>query len=75
MVSDSWDGLAEFFAPGEEILLASTPEDVVAALELSDAELSRIGRAARERALASHTADHRASELVALLEAAPAVEA
>jgi spore maturation protein CgeB len=75
ILSDTWEGLADFFVPGEEILLASTPDDVVAAMELSDAELGRIGRAARERALADHTAGHRAAELVALLEAALAVEA
>jgi spore maturation protein CgeB len=75
ILSDTWEGLERFFVPGEEILLASTPDDVADALELSDAQLGRIGRAARERALAEHTAGHRAAELVALLETSPAVEA
>jgi spore maturation protein CgeB len=75
ILSDTWEGLDLFFVPGEEILLASTPDDVADALELSDAQLGRIGRAARERALAEHTAGHRAAELVALLETSPAVEA
>jgi spore maturation protein CgeB len=75
VLSDVWEGLADFFQPGEEILLVSTPEDVVAAMELSDAELGSIGRRARERALADHTAAHRAAELVALLESAHTVEA
>jgi len=75
VLSDIWEGLADFFLPGEEILLVSGPEDVVAAMELSDADLVRIGRRARERALADHTAAHRATELVTLLEGALTVEA
>ena len=75
IVSDTWEGLEDFFVPGEEILLASGPQDVVAAMERTDAELSRIREAARERALADHTAEHRAAELVTLLDAARAVEA
>ena len=49
IVSDDWDGLDRFFAPGEEILLATDAGDVLAALALSDAELRRIADAARER--------------------------
>ena len=46
----------------------------MAALERSDEELSRIARAARERTLAEHTADRRASELIAAIEGAFAME-
>jgi spore maturation protein CgeB len=67
LVSDWWEGLDEFFTPGEEILVAQTSNDTVAALELSEAELNRISRAARERALAEHTARARAAELEQLL--------
>jgi spore maturation protein CgeB len=67
LVSDWWEGLDEFFTPGEEILVAQTSNDTVAALELSEAELNRISRAARERALAEHTASARAAELEQLL--------
>jgi spore maturation protein CgeB len=70
ILSDSWDGLDRFFRPGEEILLASTPEEALAALDLTDAELGRIARAARERVLAEHSSEHRARELVQLLESA-----
>jgi spore maturation protein CgeB len=70
ILSDRWDGLDAFFAPGREILLARNRRDVAQALELSDAELSRIGAAARERALAEHTAAHRARELMSLIESA-----
>jgi len=67
VVSDWWDGLDEFFVPDREILIARTTEDVLAVLDTSDAEMHRIGEAARARALADHTAERRADELVALL--------
>lgn len=67
VLSDSWAGLDQFFVPGEEILIGSTPEDSLAALERSDAELARIARAGRERTLAEHTAEARAAELETLL--------
>ena len=70
IVSDVFEGLDRFFAPGREILVAKSTADVLAALSLSDEELSRIGHAARERALEEHTADRRARELVAAVEAA-----
>jgi spore maturation protein CgeB len=70
ILSDEWDGLVEFFVPGSEILIVSSTEDVLAALDLSDRELARIGAAARERALSDHSADRRAAELVRLLSAA-----
>ena len=68
ILSDTWAGLETFFEPGLEILTAESTGDAVAALDLSDAELSRIAQAAREKALADHTAEHRASELLDLLE-------
>ena len=70
VVSDSWEGLSEFFEPGKEILIASSSSDVVNAITRSPEELRRIGRAARERVLSAHTAQHRSHELVQLLEAA-----
>lgn len=70
VVSDDWPGLSEFYRPGEEILLAHDTEDTLAAMDLSDAELKRIGEAGRARTLASHTSMHRARELLRLLEMA-----
>ena len=70
VVSDSWDGLADFFEPGREILVASSADDVVDALQVSRDELRCVGKAAREHALAEHTAAHRSRELVDLVEAA-----
>lgn len=71
VLSDDWEGLEAFFEPGREILIAHGTADVLAALDRSDAELQRIGRAGRERVLAEHTSDHRAGELLRLLEDAP----
>jgi spore maturation protein CgeB len=69
LLSDSWDGLDEFFEPGREILVAATAAEVLEALSMPRDELRRIGSAARERVLAEHTADHRSQELIHLLEA------
>jgi spore maturation protein CgeB len=70
VVSDSWEGLERFFEPGREILVASSAADVVDAITSGAKNLRRIGQAARERVLDSHTAEHRSRELVELLEAA-----
>jgi spore maturation protein CgeB len=75
ILSDDWPGLDAFFAPGQEILVARTPADTVDALARGDAELARLARAARERALVDHTAARRAAELVGLLEDARSVQA
>lgn len=68
IVSDWWTGLDTFFEPGKEILVARSEADALAALGADRAELARIGRNARERALDCHTAEARAKQLVALLE-------
>jgi spore maturation protein CgeB len=73
VLSDAWPGLDEFFTPGSEVLVARTSGDSVAAAGTGDAELARLGRAARERALTDHTAVRRAGELIALLEGALSV--
>ncbi|HEY3911119.1 MAG TPA: glycosyltransferase [Stellaceae bacterium] len=69
ILSDWWEGLDEFFDPGNEILIVRTTGDVLMALDLGDHELARIGAAARERALAEHTGDRRAAQLETLLQA------
>jgi spore maturation protein CgeB len=68
ILSDHWDGIERFFTPGVEILVARDGADALAALDRSDEELTRIGRAARERALGEHTADHRAIDFERALE-------
>lgn len=68
VVSDTWEGLADFFQPGAEILTAESTDDVARALDLSDAELRRVAAAARARVLTEHTGDARARALLAAVE-------
>jgi len=64
VISDTWDGLTNFFEPDEEILLAESPEDVILHLRGNSIPESRaIGRRARERVLAEHTGECRARTL------------
>jgi spore maturation protein CgeB len=74
VLSDTWEGLDQFFTPGSEILVAGTREEAIAALDRDDAELTRIARAARERTLAEHSSDRRAATLVSALERARSPE-
>jgi spore maturation protein CgeB len=68
VLSDEWEGLDTFFRPGEEILTAREPADVLEALAMPGEELAAIGRRARERTLAEHVAERRALELEDALE-------
>jgi spore maturation protein CgeB len=61
VLTDPWPGLEDFFTPGAEILLTSGADDTLASLDIDDAEIARLGRAARERVLDEHTSRHRAS--------------
>jgi len=70
VISDPWPGLQDFFEPGREIIVAQHPQDAVAALDLSDAQLARTARDARDRVLADHTSDRRAAQLERMLEEA-----
>jgi spore maturation protein CgeB len=67
IVTDAWEGLDRFFDLDREILVARSTDDVLRALALPDAAISAIGRQARQRAAAEHTARHRALELVRLV--------
>lgn len=68
LITDAWDGLAAFFEPGSEIVVAENANEVVAALGMDEAERLRLAARARERTLACHTAEMRARELERLLE-------
>ncbi|MBW3656152.1 MAG: glycosyltransferase [Gemmatimonadetes bacterium] len=68
VLSDAWEGLDSFFEPGREILIADGAAAATAALDLDSEEVRRLGRAARARVLRDHTSDHRARELLGLLE-------
>lgn len=64
VISDPWEGLETLFRPESEILIAATAEEVLTILrELPEHERLAIGRRARNRVLAEHTAVHRAAEL------------
>jgi spore maturation protein CgeB len=67
ILSDTWDGLGEFFDLGTELLCAQSTDEAIEAMSLPAAELARIGEAARKRVLKDHTAERRAEELVAFL--------
>lgn len=63
IVSDDWPGLGTIFRVGDEVLLAQTGSDVISLLsDAEDAQLRRIGQAARQRVLSEHTATRRAEE-------------
>ena len=68
ILSDSWRGIGDFLAPGREILLPESGEEVVEILSGTHPDDRRaLGAAARARVLAEHTADRRAEQLEALL--------
>ena len=67
IISDKWDGIEALFTPGQEIVLADDAGDVLAAL---NTVARPMGRAARARIEAAHSADHRAAELEAHLHEA-----
>ncbi|MVT50652.1 glycosyltransferase [Bradyrhizobium yuanmingense] len=68
LLSDDWPGIADFFAPGEEILIARDEHDALAALAMPDAELRRMALRAYDRTMDQHTSDKRARELISMLE-------
>ena len=67
LLTDSWQGLEQFFTPGEEILVADSTEEAIAAMELPQHTLARIANAGRERTLSDHTSAHRAQQLIDIL--------
>ena len=64
VVSEPFPGLESLFRPGEEVLIASTTEEVLAALDLPAEERAAIGLRARYRCLKEHTYAQRARELL-----------
>ncbi|MDB5641715.1 MAG: hypothetical protein JWN07_1032 [Hyphomicrobiales bacterium] len=67
IVSDDFPGLSDFFTPGEDIIVAHSAADTLAALDRDDAELAAIARRARARVLDEHTSRQRARELANLI--------
>ena len=79
LITDAWEGLEMFFAPGTEVLVAASGDEVAQHVRALDAARARaIGQAAYRRVLAEHTYAHRAAQLDEVLQgcpAAPALEA
>jgi len=68
LITDAWEGIDLFLAPGEEVLVARDGQDVAEHLGSLDPDRSRrIGEAARRRILAEHTYAKRAAEVDAVL--------
>jgi len=69
IISDRWAGIDDVFEPGEQIVLADSTEDVIAAL---GRDARSMGATARETVLAHHSAERRAEQLERDLAAARA---
>jgi spore maturation protein CgeB len=68
IITDEWEGIDSFFAPGREVLVATNGEEVARLLrELTASRAKEIGRAALERVLADHTYARRAIQVNAIL--------
>jgi spore maturation protein CgeB len=64
IISDYWKGLETLFQPGREILISDSARETLNAIQdLPERERAAIGRRARRRVLAEHTAEHRAVQL------------
>lgn len=69
LITDAWEGVDLFLAPGEEVLVADSGAQVVELLDGLSRERARaIGAAALARVRAEHTYAHRAAQLEAVLE-------
>jgi spore maturation protein CgeB len=69
LITDSWEGIEQFFEPGREILVADDGAAVAGyLLDLSPERAREIGGAAFRRALAEHTYAHRAEKVEDILE-------
>lgn len=63
IASDWWEGIEDFFKPGEEVIILKSTQDTIQLLNGYDnEELRRIGRRGRERILSCHTNRIRAAQ-------------
>jgi spore maturation protein CgeB len=64
LITDAWDGVDQFFTPEEEILMASSAEDVVAHLtRFNPRQAAAVGHSMMNRALRQHTYESRAKQV------------
>jgi spore maturation protein CgeB len=75
IISDDWPGIETIFTPGEELIIAKNANDVLHALrDLSNDAAREIGARARERVLAEHTSEQRATQLEQFIDAAASTD-
>jgi spore maturation protein CgeB len=69
LITDAWTGVDQFFVPGEEILVASSAEQIVDYLrKLSAGDAAQIGSNMRRRALQDHSYHLRARQFDEVLQ-------
>lgn len=69
LITDCWPGIDQFFEPDQEILIASSAEEIVEYLRrMSAVECRQIGNAMRGRALQEHTYRMRVQMVDAILQ-------
>ena len=70
LVTDAWEGIADFLEPGREVLVAEDGEAVARYLhDVGPERAAAIGARARQRLLRDQTYDHRALQVEQLLQA------
>lgn len=73
LITDAWEGVETFFAPGNEILVARSADDIVHILRNIAPQRARaVGEAMRARALREHTYSLRARQVHGILESVSA---
>ena len=71
LVTDSWEGVDTFLKPGEEVLVASSAEDMMRHVRfVAEEDAVLIGRRAMARVLSEHTYERRGEQLQRLFETA-----
>jgi spore maturation protein CgeB len=69
LISDAWQGLAEFLQPGQEVLVAEDTDGVVAHLaQLTPERAREIGSSALKRVLREHSYDQRGAMVARILK-------
>ncbi len=63
ILTDVWEGIEDFFVPGEEILTAANTGEAMQAIALGESRLRAVAKAAREKTMEHHTAECRVREL------------
>jgi len=70
IVANPYDGLDEWFTPDEELIIVNSAEEAIDRYQYlltHDEERHKMGERARERVLKQHTFQHRARELVQIV--------